>query len=240
MLQNIREHSIWWLLGTMGAVVGFFAGVWPLFTTDTVPEFLARRGLVLSWYRAAGVLLGSAIVALQIAIIWALQRYDLAVAQVDQNASADQRIQLYERRDAPAGRHPNQTLELSREVLSSGEPNVAPRSFVPRPRRQRSLGTVRIQGPLASMRIVNISVTGALLESPGEVPIGTILALDLQLDNDAMIHATARVVRVQFPDWGRIGGIGVVFTEINSASLLALEEFIEPDAVVSEDRIAEQ
>ncbi len=90
------------------------------------------------------------------------------------------------------------------------------------------------------MRIVNISVTGALLESPGEVPIGTILALDLQLDNDAMIHATARVVRVQFPDWGRIGGIGVVFTEINSASLLALEEFIEPDAVVSEDRIAEQ
>ena len=99
--------------------------------------------------------------------------------------------------------------------------------LIPRPRRQRSLGIARVQGPLESMRIVNISVTGALLESTGEVPVGTLLELSVQLDNNAVIHATARVVRVQFPGWGRVGAVGVAFTDMAPASRAALEQFVE-------------
>jgi hypothetical protein len=107
-------------------------------------------------------------------------------------------------------------------------PQTLPGAWVARRRRQRSLGSARARPEGEIMQIANISVTGALLESSGEVPVGTTLELDLQLDNDARIRATSRVVRIQSPEWGRTSGIGVEFTSLDAASRLALEEFTEP------------
>lgn len=102
----------------------------------------------------------------------------------------------------------------------------ATRGMGPRPRRKNSLGSACVHGPRDTMRIVNISATGALLESSGELPVGKLLDLDLRLDDGRSIQATAKVVRVQHPAWGRIGGVGVAFTGIDPDSALALEEFV--------------
>jgi len=116
----------------------------------------------------------------------------------------------------------------SRTAHWSPAPAAAdPSGYVPRPRRRSSLGTASPHGPKMDLRIVNISVTGALLESSGEMPIGQVLDLDLRLDDGALVSVTARVVRVQYPDWGRIGGVGVAFTSVPEASAAALAAFVE-------------
>lgn len=96
----------------------------------------------------------------------------------------------------------------------------------PRPRRHRSLGTVRVQGPFEDMPIVNVSATGALLETSGAVTVGTSLDLALELDNQAVVRTRAQVVRVQTPGWRRVGGIGVTFTDMDVESRHLLETFV--------------
>ena len=59
------------------------------------------------------------------------------------------------------------------------------------------------------------------------LPIGTALSLELELDNRQVVKTSACVVRVQMPDWGRIGGLGVAFTAVDSATRQVLESFIE-------------
>lgn len=98
--------------------------------------------------------------------------------------------------------------------------------LAPRPRRRDSLGTAAAHGPRQELRIVNISVTGALLESPGEMPVGQVLDLDLRLDSGATVRVTAKVVRVQYPDWKRVGGVGVAFTHLDRDSQAELERFV--------------
>lgn len=119
----------------------------------------------------------------------------------------------------------NEILGLQHPIVVGTTP--APRIHVPRPRRRRSLGRVRVQGPLEHLLIENISVTGALLATPGELPVGKILDLDLSLDNGATLHVTARVVRVQAPGWGRVGGVGVAFTKMDETARTTLESFVE-------------
>ena len=118
-------------------------------------------------------------------------------------------------------------------LLASARPAVATTArskeqFVPRPRRKRTLGTASARGPLPNMRIENISATGAFLESPGEIAVGTMLDLDLLLDNDAVVRAQSSVVRIQYPAWGRVGGVGVAFLSLDDESKRALESFVEP------------
>ena len=107
------------------------------------------------------------------------------------------------------------------------------RPIVQRRRRRRSLGTAYSVGPRASMRIVDISVTGALLETEGELPIGQVLDLDLEIENGRSVHAMGKVVRVQRPDWGKVGGVGVKFTDLAGRSKETIAEYIEADETAS-------
>ncbi len=96
-------------------------------------------------------------------------------------------------------------------------------------RLRRTLGTACMVGPGRTLRIVDISATGALLETFGEIPEGQLLDLDLALENGRRVRATARVVRIQHPQWGRVGGVGVQFVRFDGESRSILEEFVEAD-----------
>ena len=95
-------------------------------------------------------------------------------------------------------------------------------------RLRRSLGTACSVHPGGTLRIADISLTGALLETFGEIPENQMLELDLALDN---VRVTARVVRIQHPQWGRVGGVGVQFIRFEGESRSILEEFINRPTV---------
>jgi len=79
------------------------------------------------------------------------------------------------------------------------------------------------------MRISDISVTGAFLESYGEIPIGHEMELDLRLESGSSVRVLAKVVRVQYPDWGRTGGVGVTFTELPDRFKKTLAAFVDEE-----------
>jgi hypothetical protein len=96
-------------------------------------------------------------------------------------------------------------------------------------RRRRSVGTACSVRPGQTLRIADISVTGALLETYGEIPENQVLDLELTLENGSRIQVTAKVVRIQYPQWGRVGGVGVVFTRFAGESRALLERYIDAD-----------
>lgn len=100
---------------------------------------------------------------------------------------------------------------------------------VARRRRRRSLGTARVAGPPNLHHIVNISVTGALLETEREIPVGQLLELELELDNDTTARVTALVVRVQPPAWGLVPGVGVAFTRYDGTSRDVIGRYVDAD-----------
>lgn len=97
-------------------------------------------------------------------------------------------------------------------------------------RLRRSLGTACSARSGQTLRIADISVTGALLETFGEIPEHQLLDLDLTLENGRAIRVTAKVVRIQYPQWGRVGGVGIVFTRFEGDSQAILAEYLEPVA----------
>jgi len=96
-----------------------------------------------------------------------------------------------------------------------------------RRRRRGVLGTA--VSARSSMRISDISVTGAFLESYGEIPIGHEMELDLRLESGSSVRVLAKVVRVQYPDWGRTGGVGVTFTELPDRFKKTLAAFVDEE-----------
>ena len=56
---------------------------------------------------------------------------------------------------------------------------------------------------------------------------GQVLDLDLALENGQRVRVTAKVVRIQHPQWGRVGGVGVQFIRFEGESLSILEQFLE-------------
>ena len=96
-------------------------------------------------------------------------------------------------------------------------------------RRRRALGTAHSVRPEQTLRIADISLTGALLESFGEIPEHQVLDLELALDNGARVHVTAEVVRIQYPQWGRVGGVGVRFIRFAGDSRAILERYLTAD-----------
>src|SRR5688500_6601532 len=74
MWQTIQNHPA--VSAGVGSVL-FFAAVWPLFSSEIVPAFLANRGWLLtmpSWYYAMVAALGFAVVAFQIVLIRLVRR----------------------------------------------------------------------------------------------------------------------------------------------------------------------
>lgn len=100
-------------------------------------------------------------------------------------------------------------------------PRGAPR------RRRRSLG--KAYAPSESYYIVNVSVTGALLETREELRVGKVLDLMLDLENGKRVSVSGKVVRVQRPDWGVVAGAGVAFTDCPERSRKVIEEYVNAD-----------
>jgi hypothetical protein len=94
-------------------------------------------------------------------------------------------------------------------------------------RVRRALGTACSARSGQTLRIVDISMTGALLETYGEIPEHQLLDLELSLETGGSIRVTAKVVRIQYPQWGRVGGVGVAFTRFEGNSQAELERYLE-------------
>lgn len=94
-------------------------------------------------------------------------------------------------------------------------------------RLRRALGTARSVRSGQKLRIADISLTGALLETFGEIPEHQLLDLDLELESGRSVCVTAKVVRIQYPQWGRVGGVGVAFTRFTGDAEAVLERYLE-------------
>jgi hypothetical protein len=100
-------------------------------------------------------------------------------------------------------------------------------SNVARRVRRRTLGRAIREDPGAGSAwcIRDVSISGAFLETNAPIPIGSELELALVFGT-AVIHVTARVIRIQQPDWGQVGGVGVEFTRFRGDSQQFLESYI--------------
>jgi hypothetical protein len=98
-------------------------------------------------------------------------------------------------------------------------------------RKRRAVGIACSDRPGQTLRIADISVTGALLETFGEIPQDQILELNLTLENGRSIGVTAKVVRIQYPQWGRVGGVGVAFTHFAGDARQVLESYVDDEPV---------
>jgi CheY-like chemotaxis protein len=111
-----------------------------------------------------------------------------------------------------------------RDIVAALRKVEGKRSAAPRVRAQ-PLGQAVIMnrestpdaGVWRAFDIRDMSTTGAFLETPGPLEVGT--DLDLCIDvGGSRARVVARTVRVQAPDWGVVGGIGVAFNEFESGS----------------------
>jgi CheY-like chemotaxis protein len=119
------------------------------------------------------------------------------------------------------------------EVLrdTEGKRKAAPRV------RRRPLGRAYLTAPSATNEadearagekvwdIRDMSTSGAFLETHGPMEVGAVL--DLYLDFGAS-HARvqAQAVRVQMPDWGLMGGVGIAFRDFDAGSREQLLSFL--------------
>ena len=119
------------------------------------------------------------------------------------------------------------TPALAAAMIPAKESDEIPE--VARRRRRPSLGTASLSNPRRTVRISDISISGALLETFGEIPENQLLDLAMHLEGGARVRVTARVVRTQHPQWGRVGGIGVEFLGFEGDSREALATYIDGD-----------
>ncbi len=103
-----------------------------------------------------------------------------------------------------------------------------------RPRRRRSLGVASQVTRSEEYLILDISETGAFLETrTPPIPDFTPMALNLNLDG-RIAEVSASVVRVQKPDWGKAGGIGVHFEHFPGSSKDLIRHYVYADGVVDQ------
>jgi CheY-like chemotaxis protein len=87
---------------------------------------------------------------------------------------------------------------------------------------------------LLSWDLYDVSTTGAFIETRGPLLIGSELHLEIIFGKES-VRAKARVVRVQEPSWMHVGGVGVVFTQMDASSRRVLEDFVHQSVVVAAD-----
>jgi CheY-like chemotaxis protein len=104
------------------------------------------------------------------------------------------------------------------------------RAYLMEPAAAGAVGVLR-----SSRKIWNIhdmSTSGAFLETPGPIEVGTVLDLCIDFGR-SQARVLARTVRVQEPDWGLMGGVGIAFREFDAGSRELLASQL---AEVSADR----
>ena len=102
------------------------------------------------------------------------------------------------------------------------------RKAAPRVRR-RPLGRAYVTAaagadPAAATRpaknvwdIHDMSTSGAFLETPGPIEVGAMLDLCLDFGR-SQARVQAQAVRVQLPDWGFVGGVGIAFRDFDTGA----------------------
>ena len=104
---------------------------------------------------------------------------------------------------------------------------------------RRPLAKVWLMDPVERGRTVlcwdlyDISTSGAFIETRGPLLIGSELHLEIIFGKES-VRAQARVVRVQEPSWMHVGGVGVVFTDMDAGSRRVLEDFVHQSVVVAD------
>jgi CheY-like chemotaxis protein len=86
---------------------------------------------------------------------------------------------------------------------------------------------------LLSWDLYDISTTGAFIETRGPLQVGSELHLEIIFGKES-VRVIAKVVRVQEPSWMHVGGVGVVFTEVDAPSRKILEDFVHQSVVVAD------
>jgi hypothetical protein len=132
---------------------------------------------------------------------------------------------------------PGHPASVREHLARVAAPSSQPATGSPARRRRRSLGTAHSARPEQSLRIADISLTGALLETFGEIPERHVLDLELALGCPERVRVTAEVVRIQHPQWGRVGGVGVRFVRFEDGSKETLARYLE-EAEASEPTTA--
>ncbi len=97
--------------------------------------------------------------------------------------------------------------------------------------RRRTLGRAIRADPSSesAWQIRDLSTTGAFLETKTPIEIGTEFDLSL-IFGTAIIHVTARVVRIQEPPEHDVRGAGIEFTRLSEGAKTFLESYIESSA----------
>ena len=121
--------------------------------------------------------------------------------------------------------------ELGMGNPGEGDPNERARKeggHVARRIRRRTLGRAIREDPSGefSWSVRDLSMTGALLETKMPLEIDSEFDLSLVFGT-AVIHVTARVVRVQEPSREYIGGAGIEFIRVSKGAKAFLESYIE-------------
>ena len=104
---------------------------------------------------------------------------------------------------------------------------------------RRPLAKVWLMDPFERGRTVlcwdlyDISTSGAFIETRGPLLIGSELHLEIIFGKES-VRAQARVVRGQEPSWLHVGGVGVIFTDMDAGSRRVLEDFVHQSVVVAD------
>jgi hypothetical protein len=94
--------------------------------------------------------------------------------------------------------------------------------------RRRSLGRAIREDPSgeSAWSIHDLSTTGAFLETRTPLEIGAEFDLSL-IFGTAVIHVTARAVRIQEPSESQVSGVGIEFVRLSEGARAFLESYIE-------------
>ena len=117
---------------------------------------------------------------------------------------------------------PSEAGKQARAAVQAGD-------VVARRRRRPSLGNAYLSAPRRTLKIADISLSGAFLETYGELPERQMLDVELWLEDGSRAKVTAKVVRIQHPQWGRVGGVGVTFVRFEADARETLARYIDAD-----------
>jgi CheY-like chemotaxis protein len=115
---------------------------------------------------------------------------------------------------------------------------AAPSGLMPRMER-RPLAKVWLLDPgergraVISWDLYDVSTSGAFIETRGPLLVGSELHLEIIFGKES-VRTVAQVVRVQEPSWMHVGGVGVIFLEMDAGSRSVLEDFVHQSVVFAD------